>query len=188
MFVNGQLESAQIEYFTLATRPAASSMYHRIIWLTDSKVLQVSNGTSWDTVGASESVHQFQLNGDYSLETFPMTEIDGLLPIPYDATITGLWAYSNTQGSGGTTELDLKVGTSGGAFASLLSTTPKFTSAASSNVWTDSGAVIGAQAGVTKPVLSSTSLTAGQALRMDVIQGMSGTPADCGLIIFYRPV
>lgn len=48
MRVYGALESAQIEWFTNAGKPAASSYPFRVIYVTDLKQIQVSDGTNWN--------------------------------------------------------------------------------------------------------------------------------------------
>jgi hypothetical protein len=48
MKVYGALESAQIEWFTNAGKPAASSYPYRVIYVTDLKQIQVSDGTNWN--------------------------------------------------------------------------------------------------------------------------------------------
>lgn len=135
--------------------------------------------------------HQWQLNGPYGTITYPQTEVDGYCFFNFNATILAIWIYNATAGTSGTTEFDLKLGSSGGSFSSILSTTGKITSAAASGVWTDSGSVVGSQTGVTKPVMTSANVNAGQALRFDVIQSMAGTssaaPLDCGVIIHFIP-
>ena len=50
------------------------------------------------------------------------------------------------------------------------------------NVYTDSNSVQAAQAGVTKPVISGGSITAGSALRFDIISAMVGAK-DCAIIV-----
>lgn len=47
----GALEVAQLEWFTNAGKPSASSNQFRVIWVSDTKVVQVSDGTQWVTVG-----------------------------------------------------------------------------------------------------------------------------------------
>ena len=129
--------------------------------------------------------HSWELNGLYGSLTFPLTNIDSIFLVPYNINILSVWIYSGTAGSAGTTEFDLKVATtSGGAFSSILSTTGKITSAAASTVWTDSGSVVGSQTGITKPVLSTTAISAGSAIRWDLIQSMTG-PQDARIKIFY---
>jgi hypothetical protein len=136
-----------------------------------SQVLSVKNGYY---------SREFSANGTYTAGN----GVDGYFIFPVNATIVSVWIVSETAGSAGTTEFDLKLATSGGAFATILSTTGKVTSAAASGVWTDSGAVIGAQTGVTKPVLSTTSVNAGQALRFDILQVMT-SGKDCRVIVYY---
>lgn len=124
---------------------------------------------------------QFNANGPYRTGTF----VDGIsAPFRSNSTIVAIWIYNLNPGASGTTEFDIKVGTSGGSFTSILSTTGKITSAAAANVWTDSGSVVGAQTGITKPVISSASVTAGQSLRFDILTTMVGA-SNCGVIIQY---
>lgn len=130
--------------------------------------------------------HAWELNGRYAGLTYPATEIDSIFFAPYNITITQVWIYSGAAGAAGTTEFDLKVASSGGGFSSIFSTTGKITSAAASGVWTDAGSIIGAQTGVTKPVLSTIAVTAGQAIRFDLITGMTTTATDARIRIFYK--
>lgn len=53
MKVYGQLEVAQLEWFTEGTKPAAASYPQRIIWTTDTKKVQVSDGVSWNFESAT---------------------------------------------------------------------------------------------------------------------------------------
>jgi hypothetical protein len=230
--INGQLYSAQPEFFTDAGKPAANLMLNRIILVTDVALgqLQISDGTnwvpvgnilgsfatgslpsaatfpyrlaydttvgkvkvsdgaSWVSIGSSESENSWELNGAYSGLTFPLLNIDSIFLAPYDITINSVWIYNGDAGSGGTTEYDLKVASPGGAFATILSTTGKITSAAAGTIWTDSGAVVGAQGGVTKPVISNASITAGQAVKFDLITSMTGSPTDARIRIYYTKV
>lgn len=186
MLINGQLKSAQPEFFTNGTKPAASTMYYRMIWLTDLQVMQVSDGTNWITLGSDEQEHSWELNGNYPGLTFPLLNIDAIFFAPFDLTITQVWIYNGTAGGGGTTEYDLKVASPGGAFSSIFSTTGKITSAAASDIWTDSGSIVGAQGGVTKPVLSTTSITAGQGIKFDLITSMTTTATDARIRLIYR--
>ena len=48
MKVYGALEAAQIEWFTNAGKPSASSYPFRVIYVTDLKQIQVSDGTNWN--------------------------------------------------------------------------------------------------------------------------------------------
>lgn len=128
---------------------------------------------------------RFPINGPYSImSSYPVLGVDGLVPVEYNIEIINIWAYNLTAGASGTTELDIKKATTpGGAFTSIFSTTPKFTSTAVSNAWIKVG---GSLAGATAPVLSSTSLSAGDMLRCDLVSAMPGAE-NCGLIIHFRP-
>lgn len=53
-------------------------------------------------------------------------------------------------------------------------------------VYTDSGSIVGAQAGVTKPVLSNTSIPAGGVLRFDLLQSMNTGATDARIRIYYN--
>jgi len=52
MKVYGALEAAQLEWFTDAGKPAASSYQYRVIYITDTKQVLVSDGTNWNPVNA----------------------------------------------------------------------------------------------------------------------------------------
>jgi len=131
---------------------------------------------------------QFFLNGPYSnLPSYPQTFSDGLVFFQYDAEIIDVWAFSITPGSSGTTEIDvLRATTSGGSFTSIFSTTPKFTSASASGVWTDSAGITPVQTGVTRPVLATVNVNQGDALRVDLVSAMQGA-YNTGIVIHYRP-
>lgn len=142
-----------------------------------SNVISVRNG---------DREHSWELNGPYADLSYPLDNIDAIFFAPYNITITSVWIYNGTTGSGGTTEFNLLVATSGGSFATILSTTGKITSAAASNIWTDSGSIIGIQTGVTKPVISTSAITAGQAIKWTLMTSMSGAPTDARIRIYYK--
>lgn len=52
MKIYSALEVAQLEWFTNAGKPAASSYPYRVIWVSDLKQVQVSDGSQWVAVGA----------------------------------------------------------------------------------------------------------------------------------------
>lgn len=135
-----------------------------------------------NTAGVLSSTieYQFQANGQYRVGNF----VDGLMPFNSDATIKNIWIYNLGAGVSGTTEFDLKTSAPGGSFTSILSTTGKITSAAAGNIWTDSGSIVGSQTGVTKPVIGTTSISAGNVIRFDLLTVMPGA-ANCGVIIQY---
>lgn len=55
MIVLGALEKAQLEWFTNAGKPAASSYAYRVIWVTDLKEVQVSDGSNWMKIPVLQS-------------------------------------------------------------------------------------------------------------------------------------
>ncbi len=70
MKVYGALEVAQLEWFTNAGKPAASSYPYRAIYVSDLKQIQVSDGTNWNadvvvawtsgTLPSASSANQYQ--------------------------------------------------------------------------------------------------------------------------------
>lgn len=144
-----------------------------------------SNGTTWTSSPAGASTyksHSFKANGRYRTGN----SVDEVILFPFSATIIAVWIYNGTTGTSGTTEFDLKVATtSGGSYSSILSTTGKVTSTAASNTWTDSNAIVSGQTGITKPIVSTTAITAGSAIRFDILQTMPGA-SDCEMIIQYQ--
>jgi hypothetical protein len=158
-------------------------------WAPDYNTITVSSNqliVQGGNIPNSSREHSWELNGSYKNLTYPLTNIDSIFLVPYNIVIISAWIYSGTAGSAGTTEFDLKVATtSGGSFTSILSTTGKITSAAGSVVWTDSNSVVPAQTGITKPVLSTVNITAGSAIRWDLLTAMTGA-VDARIKIFYR--
>lgn len=132
------------------------------------------------------SEKQFFINGNPSQITLPFLGIDGLAFMQYDAEIIDAWMFAQVAGSGGTFELDIKrASTPGGAFTSIFSTTPKIQAAAGNNVWIHLGSIVGS---TTAPILASSDVDAGDALRCDVIQAQSGTTfTGGGIVLHYRP-
>lgn len=144
---------------------------------------------------------EYFLNGSYNIVATPQTAVDGLYIFEQDYEIVNVSYFHNVAGSGGTTELDVKISTGvGNPFNSIFTTTPKFTSAAVANtfalaydrttpvtgeVWTPSAPVTG----VTHGVLTATpiAVTKGSAMRVDVLQAMTGDPRNTGITIFVRP-
>lgn len=134
------------------------------------------------------SEKQFFINGAYSNATVPALGIDGLAVFEFDAEIIDVWMFNLVAGSGGTTELDLKIATTpGGAFTSIFSTTPKITSGAGNNVWVGApGGAYTPPGGATAPVISTINVDAYSAIRLDMLQTQTGGQ-NCGLIVHYRP-
>lgn len=170
---------------SILTLDSSGNIATSTLLTVDAVTIQNSSGTI--SVRNGDREHSWELNGVYSGLTYPLLNIDAIFFAPYNLTITSVWIYNETAGSGGTTEFDLKKATSsGGAFSSICSVTGKITSAAASGVWTDSNSVVGAQTGVTKLTLSSATMNAGDALKWDLIQSMTGSPAGARIRIFYK--
>lgn len=163
-------------------------------WTVDNSSIIISsnqltvNSAGIPAIAHNYITHQWQLNGPYQamVPSFPLLEIDGYCFFNYNATIIAIWIYNAVAGGSGTTEFDIKIGTSGSSFSSILSTTGQITSSAASGVWTDSNSVVGAQTGVVKPIVMSANVNAGQALRLDILQAMVGA-SDCGVIVQFVP-
>jgi hypothetical protein len=152
--------------------------------LIDGGVTNAKLSTALQAALLIQGEHSWELNGNYPSLSFPLIDIDSVFLAPYNLTIQSVWIWNQTAGSSGITEYDLKVASPGGTYSSILSTTGKITSTATSGIWTDSGSVVGPQTGVTKPVISTSAITAGQAIRFDLIQAMVGA-TDARIRLFY---
>lgn len=134
---------------------------------------------------------QWNLNGLYSYLGTPQTGVDGAFVIWYNMEIVGISMYNLVAGSGGTTQLDiLKHTTSGGAGSSIFSTKPtlSYLSGNNSVLFYDflNATAIHAPTGCTQPVLTSTSLTKGDMLTMNLTSAqVSGQ--SCGITLHMRP-
>jgi len=114
---------------------------------------------------------RFLANGSYRVGN----GVDGSTVLPYNYQIINVYASSDTVGTSGTTELDIEVQSSpGGTWTSIFSTTPKFTSSSVSGAYTQVLPVPPAQTGVTAPVISTATITAGSRIRMNILQAMVG--------------
>lgn len=151
-------------------------------WTVDNNTIKIvaNQLVAQSTSLSIQKEHAWEANGPYRIGD----TIDSIFIAAANINITSVWIYSGTAGSSGTTEFDLKVGTSGGSYTSILSTTGKITSTAASGVYTDSGTVISAQTGVTKPVINTSAILAGQSIRFDLISGMA-SGYDARIRIFY---
>ncbi len=146
---------------------------------------------------------EFFLNGPYGqVAVTPQNGLDGLYVFPFAAEIINVAMFNLDAGSAGTTELDVKRATSsGGAFTSIFTTTPKITSAAGANTFFPAYVIADATAGQTftpNPslptgcsggILSTVpfQVNQGDAIRVDILSSMTGGQ-NAGLIIFHRPI
>jgi len=131
----------------------------------------------------------FFINGLYNITiaSAPILGVDGICVFEFDAEIFGVYMFNHVAGTGGTTELDVKKQVStGGAYSTIFSTTPKIASTAGGFARVGTGE---SGTGLTAPVLISTpfNVSDGESLRVDIIQAQTGSPQNCGIIIHYRP-
>lgn len=147
-------------------------------------------------------VKDFRLNGPYDIVAAPQNAVDGIYIFPFDCEIINIAIYNFVPGASGTTELDIKkCASSTASWSTIFTTTPKITSAAvdvdgsyglSYDITDEDDGQSWAAAtpgtGVTLGVLSSVpfNISAGEAIRMDKIQHMTGAQ-NCGLLIYFRP-
>lgn len=134
---------------------------------------------------------QYFINGPYSISPAPDFYVDGVCIFEFDSEIIDIWVFQSVPGTGGITEIDLKMATtSGGAFTSIFSTTPKLDSTSGSGVWMDSAGIVPPGTGMQQPILATTSIPAGAAIRIDLLQKMTGVPATSQLSVLlqHRPV
>lgn len=129
--------------------------------------------------------HNWELNGNYGQLSFPLNSIDAIFLAPYNLIINSVWIFTGFPGTSGTTEFDLKVANPGGSFTSILSTTGSINSTVSTDVYTDSGSIIAPMSGVVKPVVATANILAGQALRWDLLQSMTGASLNDARIRIY---
>lgn len=134
------------------------------------------------------SQKEFFLNGDYNAVAVPNLKQDGFHFFQFDSEIFDVWMFVEDAGTGGTTELDIKVAaTPGGSFVSIFTTRPKIQSSAGNDKWIHVGSVV---SGTVAPVLNNALRfpLAGSAIRCDLIDAQTGKVASCGIVVHYRPV
>ncbi|MEN0060241.1 MAG: hypothetical protein AAGB31_15490 [Bdellovibrio sp.] len=130
---------------------------------------------------------RFTINGIYSSSVIatPYNAIDGIHVFEFAAEIFNAWIYNRAKGSSGTTSLDLKwKANDSTVWTSVFSTVPSFTTTASDNEMCGIGDV---KTGFTAAILGKSTFNAKDAIRMDLVSAMGGSPSGCGLILQYRP-
>lgn len=128
----------------------------------------------------------FFVNGGYGVLSMPFLGLDGLFVIPDNFKITNVAMAVKTAGSSGSTTMDLKYATTpGGPFTSIFSTTPSINYSAGNYSWCYTGSSF---ANTTAPVLLTTDLNAGAALRCDILSVMGGTPIGAFLTLYMQPM
>ncbi len=134
----------------------------------------------------------FFINGPYNITGVNETFVDGLYIVPtgINIQIFDVAMFNITAGSGGITELDIKYATSSGtavgSYTSIFSTTPQISSGAAHPAYVQTGSAV---TSTRAPILTTTPLllSAGDAFRVDFIQKQTGSPQNCGIVIYYQP-
>lgn len=130
--------------------------------------------------------HRANANGQYNVVSSD-TNVDGLITFPYPWEIyqLGIWS-GNVLPTTGQIEFDIVWRTQNtGAYATICSTKPKFTSSATVN----SSCFIGQTAtGFTAPVLSKTQFAAFDQVMINFTTDATGPVSGAGIIIFHRPI
>jgi hypothetical protein len=142
-------------------------------------------GASINFINAYQAnLREFMINGSYGGAS-NFLGVDGLVRFPYNWELLDVYIYTMSSTSGtGTTELDIKWKPfSSGSYSSIFTTTPKFTSSASTFETCGVGQT---KTGFTAPVLSKTLFDANDQLRIDLIQSvLSGVGTGLGIV--FRP-
>lgn len=132
------------------------------------------------------TAHNFNLNGFINVTPTPFFFGDGYITYPFPFEIVDFLLYSGDQvPTLGTVEVDAKWIPEGpGAYASLLTTTPKFDETAEANRHIRIGAT---RTGFVAPVLSKTQFDAYDTIRIDVLQSGDDDTNGAFVKIFVRP-
>lgn len=133
-------------------------------------------------------VYSFYAGGAYDIAT-PLPMALGLPEvIEYDAEIVNVWVGNETTGTGGPTEVDLRRAVLGSStYNTLFTTTPKFANtSASGDIIDHEGSIVAAPTGVTRPVLASMNLSAGDKIKMYLVTALTGG-RDCWIHLHIKP-
>jgi hypothetical protein len=135
--------------------------------------------------------HSWNLNGFYRMGA-SSSGPDGVFPCLFDMAITGFAYHSGKAGTTDITEIDIHyIDADGTDNGSIFSTLPSVAPAASDNTTTVydqiNSSTIANPTGHTLGVLSKSTFTAGQVLRLDLDQAMSDAN-NFQFTIFFRPI
>jgi len=156
---------------------------------TLSRVAAVSNFISHK----QHDSKQFSFNGRYFGKGAPQLNIDGAFPILYDCEITGVCLYNMVAGTSGALEADIRRYTASNTGGSTIFTTRPSISFTTGDVayvfsrFGDDPLVLENPSGTVTPVLSTTTLLAGDLLVVDITDVQIGGE-NGGLILFHRPI
>ena len=132
------------------------------------------------------NMREFMINGGYGAALIPFLGTEGIVKFPYPWELVDVYIYSGEVTSGsGTTILDLKWKPfSSGSYATIFSTTPKFTASAAAFETCGIGQT---KTGFTAPILSKTTFAAHDQIRLDLL-GAVANGFGCGIGITFRPI
>lgn len=155
--------------------------------------------STWRKIGGAinfilhrtHEVKRFEINGAYGQlppSQYPFLFVDGAHVFEFDAEIFNIWVVSFRSAAGsGQTEIDLKLAPAGSeVYTSILTTTAKIQP---SSPLTTRFKIGDTGTGIVAPVMTSTPLnvSAGDAIRADLITALSGQTGQLGIIIHHRP-
>ena len=130
------------------------------------------------------------LNGPYGVMGTPQYGVDGAYGLVTNMMIYGITVYNLEAGSSGVTEFDVKVIPPSGSSFSIFSTRPKIPHTSGNNARIimnlTTSTTLAASSGVTLPVFSTTDLSAGCLLTLDLISAQTNGKS-AGLILSLRP-
>lgn len=135
---------------------------------------------------------RFKINGNYGpnvIATPPFLSVDGIHFFDSAAEIANIIIYNRIKGTAGETKLDIKWKAQGGStwtsiFTGVGGVVPKFDASAADYDGCGMGATV---TGFTAAVPVKTQFAAGDMIRMDLMEAMTGNPSTCGLIVHIRP-
>lgn len=133
------------------------------------------------------SQHDFNLNGSYNILETPFQFGDGFITYPFPFEIVDVILFSGElNGSGGSTEVDIKWRSeSGPTFESIFTTKPKFTNAVTPNDFTRVDGPT--KTGFTKPVINKKLFNAYDILMLSVETAVEGMARGVFVKVFIRP-
>lgn len=128
--------------------------------------------------------HAFKMNGPIKIFEGQLG-VDGIFDFEDDVTIVDVMIYNQQPGTSGTNQIDLKMGSSGGAFTSIFTQLPAIAFNAAAFVYANTTSA--PQTGVTVPILdpAKVDIDAGECLRMDPISLQAGA-RNAGIVIRYK--
>jgi hypothetical protein len=163
-------------------RTATNWRFRRIKAGTGIVVTQNADDITLDAItsGAAVTLENIIFNQNGLLATG--TGVDGIFVFKQGGEISQAGITREVAGSGGVTEIDIKIKPPAGAWTSIFTTRPQIFAAAGADASAYTGS---ANAGTTAPVLTSPTIAiaSGTLMRMDVISVETGTPNTASALV-----